>query len=73
MRKWQGLTKGRIALVNKVQLWLRVITVADLVNENGRTINPNKFDRSWGGQFDLNWPEGAPPTDKMWEAFQFYV
>ena len=52
--KRQGLTKGRIMLANKVRLWFRVITVADLADENDHTINPTKFDRSWRGQSDLN-------------------
>jgi len=69
MPKRQGLTKGRIVLANKVQVWLRAITVANLADENGRTIDPNEFDRSWVGQSDLNWPECAPPMEMMWEAF----
>jgi len=67
--KRQGLMNEKIILANEVRLWLRIITVADLADENGRTIDPNKFDGSWRGQSNLNWPECAPPADKVWEAF----
>ena len=53
-KKQRGFAKGRLILANKVQIWLRVITTANLVDKNGRTIDPKTIDGSWRGKADLN-------------------
>jgi len=61
----QGCTKENIKMASKERLWLRVITVADLANDNGCTIDPNKLNDSWRGKSNLNWPKCAMQYQKM--------
>ena len=40
-------TAGQLRMADKVRIWLRVITVANLANMGGTCIPYNRLDKSW--------------------------
>ena len=54
-------------------MYLRVITVAELADENGLRISPERLNGTWRASSDIKWPNQVPPTQEMWDAFRFYL
>jgi hypothetical protein len=60
--KIAGMTKGKLEKLNYVRLFLRVITVADITDEQGTIISGHRFSGKWQANSSLDWPEiPAPP------------
>ena len=71
--KCKGATKRKLFLANKVRMWLRVITVAELADEGGRVIPADRFAGEWRADSTLTWPNSTTPTEKMFDAFRWYL
>ena len=63
-------TKERI---NEVRTYLRVITIADLVDKAGTYIQAEMLCGKWRAGSDLKWPKAAKPGKKAWSEFRKYI
>jgi hypothetical protein len=52
-----GITENTLKLLNYVRLYLRVITLADIANEQGNMIPGQRFSGSWQAKSIITWPE----------------
>jgi ribonuclease HI len=69
-----GASLPRLQLANEYRMWLRVITVADMADYNGTRISPEKLNGTWRAPSSLKgWPNLPRPSEKMKEAFWFYL
>ena len=46
----KGATEHKLRIANECRLFLRVITIAELANVDGRFISPDRLDGSWQAQ-----------------------
>ena len=60
-------------MANEVRMWLKVITVAELADKNGRGISPDKLNGTWRVNSNLNWPGMPKSTEKLWDIFRFLM
>ena len=60
-------------IANAVQMWLRVITAAELADADGACISPEKLDGRWRNDFTHLWPNIPWSSEKMFEIFRLYV
>ena len=56
MRQQKGTSDSKLHQVNRVRIWLRVITIAELANPDGACISPEKFTGNWRNDSTLTWP-----------------
>ena len=56
MRQQKGMSDSKLHQVNRVRIWLRVITIAELANPDGACISPEKFTGNWRNDSTLTWP-----------------
>jgi len=68
--KSRKITNKIIEEANICRIYLRIITVAELADLNGREISPHKINGEWRAQSTLVWPTQAKPSDKMWKSFR---
>lgn len=68
-----GATEYKLRMANECRLFLRVITIAELANVDGRFISPDRLDGSWQAQSTLRWPTQCKPSKKMWENFRWFL
>ena len=47
MRQQKGMSDSKLRQVNRIQIWLRVITIAELADPDGACISPEKFTGDW--------------------------
>ena len=73
LRSKNGTSDNRLRIANEVRMWLRVITVAELVDADGACISPEKLDRRWQNDSTLLWPNSPKPSEKMFKIFLLYV
>jgi hypothetical protein len=57
----KGMTKGKLEKLNYVRLFLHVITIADLANEQGNIIPGHRFSGKWQANSSLEWPDIPTP------------
>merc|ERR1711966_406520 len=73
MRQQKGMNDNKLRQVNRVRIWLRVVTIAELADPDGACISPEKFTGDWRNDSTLTWPNQPFPTEKMFETFYYYV
>ena len=56
--------------VNEVRIYLRVVTIADLADEEGEYIPDGMLCGDWQAGSDLKWPRQPEPGKKSWALFQ---
>ena len=64
------ITPRLLLLANECRIWLRVITIAELANIDGRTIDIARLCGQWRAKSSLNWPNQPPPSGDHWAAFR---
>ena len=67
-----GVSPRRLQIANEVRMWLRVVTIAELADEDGKHISPAKLNGMWRNVSKYNWPNQPSPTKKMWRVFKSY-
>ena len=65
-----GITPRELDKVNQVQLYLRVITIADLANPSGEYIPDDTLTGEWQAGSDLLWPTQPRPRKQWWALFR---
>ena len=60
-------------MANEVRMWLGVITIAELADDLGVAIPPNRLNGMWRSGSWLNWPNTVEPTEKQWNAFRWFL
>ena len=71
--KVKKVSPEKLRMANEVRMWLRVITIAELADESGKSISPAKLNGTWRADSTLDWPDMPEPTEKMWDAFRFLL
>ena len=68
-----GIGKAKLEKANAVRLYLRVLTIADLVEPTGKYIPTDMLtgDGSWQAGTDLHWPFQPCPPPSFWAAFRW--
>ena len=66
----RGITKHQLRKVNKVRLYLRVITIADLANEAGDYIRDDMLNGEWTAGTDLEFPKQNRPPPEWFAPFR---
>ena len=66
----RGITRAKLRQANAVRLYLRVITIADLADLSGKTIQEGILTGSWRANSDLRWPYQPLPPDTFWATFR---
>ena len=56
---------------NTCRLYLRVITIADLANLDGTTIDSDRLKGKWRASSKLVWPRQCAPTKSQWDDFRW--
>ena len=69
----KGATKHKLRIANECRIFLRVITIAELADINGRFISPDRLDGTWQAKSNLRWPTQCKPTKKMWDVFRWFL
>ena len=69
----RGITKHQLRKVNKVRLYLRVITIADLANEAGNYIRDDMLTGEWTAGTDLEFPKQNRPPPEWFALFRSWV
>jgi hypothetical protein len=67
-----GITENTLKLLNYVRLYLRVITLADIANEQGNMIPGQRFSGSWQAKSIITWPEIPCPPIKLLNLFRCF-
>ena len=62
-------TQSILRKVNDVQLYLRVVTIADLADESGQVIPDGILCGDWQAGSDLVWPRQPNPPKSHWALF----
>ena len=65
-----GITPRELDKVNQVRLYLRVITIADLVHPSGGYIPDDTLTGEWRAGSDLLWPKQPRPRKEWWALFR---
>ena len=65
-----GMTLRKLYRVNACRLYMRVITISDLVNESGTHIPDNMLEGEWQAGSDLLWPRQESPPKPWWALFR---
>jgi hypothetical protein len=65
-----GITPYELFKINEVRKFLRVITLADLVSEDGTQINAGMLTGEWTAGFDLEWPNQEKPPSSWFQLFR---
>ena len=68
--KIQGISKADLEKANLVRIYLRVITISDLVHPNGKFVPDNMLDGTWQSGSDSKWPYQPKPAKHYWTAFR---
>ena len=69
MRQQKGMSDNKLRQVNRVRIWLRMSTIAELADPDGTCISPEKFTGDWQNDSTLTWSNQPLPTEKMFETF----
>ena len=67
------MSDNKLCQVNRVSIWLRVITIAELADPDGACISPENVSGNWRNDSTLIWPNQSLPTKKMFETFYHYI
>ena len=59
--------------INEVRIYLRVITIVDLVFETGTYIPGKMLCGEWRAGSDLKWSKATRPGKKAWAEFRKYT
>ena len=65
-----GITPRELDKVNQIRLYLRVITIADLVHPSGGYIPDDTLTGEWRAGSDLLWPKQPRPRKEWWALFR---
>jgi len=66
----QGMTPAKLAKINAVRQYLRVITVADLADEAGTHVRDNMLNGEWTAGTDYEWPNQECPPARDFGTFR---
>jgi hypothetical protein len=64
------ITQAQLKQANEVRIYLRVLTIADLVDPSGRFIPDGNLSGDWQGGSDIHWPHQTKPPPTHWATFQ---
>ena len=64
------ITCTMLTQANECRIYLRVITIAELADLNGTTINFDKLNGKWQAISMLNWPNQPSPNKQQWAAWR---
>lgn len=67
------ITRAELKQANAVRLWLRVLTIADLVEPAGRFIPDNMLSGDWQAGLDIHWPYQIKPPKRFWATFRHCI
>jgi hypothetical protein len=67
-----NISEQTLRILNYVRLFLRVITIADIANEQGTIIPGQRFSGSWQAKSIITWPEIPKPPPKYLTMFRRY-
>jgi hypothetical protein len=66
-----GFTRSTLKAVNRCRLYLRVCTLADIVDGNGRQLHPEVFSKTpFGRRDNYVWPTQGHPTRQDWVTWE---
>ena len=68
-----GISRAALRQANTVRLYLRVVTLADLTDVNGKYIPADTLDGEWQAGSDLKWPFQPKPPSKFWRVFRYCI
>ena len=69
--KIPGITKQKLKAANICRIYLRVITIAELANEDGTEIEQERVTGQWRANSTLKWPRQCKPNKTQWDAFRY--
>ena len=61
---------GYLKAANTCRLFLRVVTIAELANIDGTTIDTERLEGKWRANSNLIWPRQCAPTPDQWRKFK---
>ena len=61
---------GYLKAANTCQLFVRVVTIAELANIDGTTIDTERLEGKWRAESNLIWPRQCAPTPDQWRKFK---
>lgn len=64
------ISRAMLKQANAVRLYLRVVTIADLVDVGGSFIPSGMLTGEWTAGTDLKWPYQPKPTARAWSTFR---
>ena len=66
-----GIKRAKLRQGNAVQLYLQVLTIADLADVAGTHIWDGMLDGDWQAGSDLQWPYQPKPPKAFWATFRW--
>jgi hypothetical protein len=66
-----GISRAILRRTNAVRVYLRVVTLADLVDTSGTYIPADLLNGKWQAGSDLKWPYQPNPPQTFWRAFRY--
>ena len=67
------IKKAELKAANTCQLFLQVITIAELADLDGETIDNKRLEEKWRAKSSLIWPRQCAPTSRQWDIFRSYL
>ena len=65
------ITKQKLKAANICRIYLRVITIAELANDDGTEIEQERVTGQWRANSTLKWPRQCKPNKTQWNAFRY--
>ena len=63
-------TKHELITANRVRIWMRIVSIADITDPSGRFIPDDVLNGEFRAGSDLRWPNSATPTRRQFSTFR---